>query len=153
MEAVYNFIVCCFTAQVQVSWKRLPWIQMRVQMQPSLVSRYGFYIVTSKVRYSPNISCTLAMVLGSPCSSQLVFCRMSPCDLIIVYHIHAVWTLTTEMWSVMLAMSHVSQDDDSQKYCGHKYVHSDKKHNERTVDNEQDVLLRHAFIHAHRLKM
>ena len=45
---VLFYCFCCFTAQVPVSWKRLPWIQMRVQMQPSLVSRYGFYIIISK---------------------------------------------------------------------------------------------------------
>jgi hypothetical protein len=82
---------------------------------------------------------------------------MTPCDLVIVYHIHAVWTLTTEMWSMMLTMSLVSQNDDSpfvsRKYCGHKYMHSDKKRYESTVDNEHDGLLQHAFIHAHRLKM
>jgi len=90
----YKIYFCCFTVQVPVSWKRLLWIQMRAQMRPSLVSRCGFYIITSKVRYSPNISCTLALVLGSPCSSQYFVCRMTPCDLLIVYHIHAVWTLT-----------------------------------------------------------
>jgi hypothetical protein len=81
---------------------------------------------------------------------------MTPCDLVIVYHIHAVWTLTTEMWSMMLAMSLVSQNDDSplvyRKYCVHKYVHSDKRY-ESTVDNDRDVLIQNAFIHAHRLKM
>jgi len=73
---------------------------------------------------------------------------MTPCDLVIVYHIHAVWTLTTEMWSMMLAMSLVSQNDDSplayRKYCGHKYVHSNKKRYESTVDSEQDVLISNA---------
>jgi len=82
---------------------------------------------------------------------------MTPCDLVIVYHIHAVWTLTTEMCWVMLAMLLVSQNDDSplvyRKYCGHIYVRSNKKRCESTVDNGQDVLLQHAFIHAHRLKV
>jgi len=58
---------------------------------------------------------------------------------------------------MMLAMSPVSQNDESpfvyRKYCGHKYVRSNKKRYETTVDNEQDVLLQHAFIHAHRLKV
>jgi len=61
------------------------------------------------------------------------------------------------MWSMMLAMPLVSQDDDSplmyRKYCGYEYVHSNKKFYESTVDNEQDALLQNAFIHAHGLKV
>lgn len=38
---------------------------------------------------------------------------MTPYDLVIVYHIHVVWTLTTGMWSMMLVMSLVSQNDVS----------------------------------------
>lgn len=82
---------------------------------------------------------------------------MTPCDLVIVYHIHAVWTLTTEMCSMMLAMSLVSQNDDSplvyRKYYSHKCVQSNKKRYGSTVDNELDVLLQHAFVHVHRLNM
>jgi hypothetical protein len=86
MQAVHYYCYFyCFTAQVPVSWKRLPWIQMRVQMQPYLVSRYGFHILSFSVRYLPNNLCVHALVLGSPCSSQQVYCCMTPCDLVIMY--------------------------------------------------------------------